>query len=276
MLSREDEYMTSTQVAELLGVGPTSVKRWADAGLIPCVRTAGQHRRFERRVVDAFIERQRSGDGVADEQVDLAQWIEMLAGRADPRLVHAQLLGERAMRGSWLEVAQTLGDVISEVGRRWECGVVTIAEEHILATRLQRALAFVSQTLPSSESAPYAMLVVPEGEVHTLGLSLVEVCIRELGWNTEWLGANLPLREVVLRLATHPTQAVVVSTSPALSRTQDLERQIQTLDEACTRHGAALLLGGRGVWSQRMRAGTILADLEELHRWFSEHRADAA
>jgi len=274
MPTRDDEYMTSTQVAELLGVGPTSIKRWADAGLIPCVRTAGQHRRFEKRVVEAFVERQRTGGPTVDEHVGLGQWIELLAGRCDPQIVHAQLLGERAKRGSWLAVAQALGDVVTEVGHRWECGLVSIAEEHILTTRLQRALAYLSQTLPSRPDAPYAMLAVPEGEVHTLGLSLVEICIRELGWNTEWLGANLPTREIALRMSMYPAEALVLSASPSLDRTPEFEHQILTLGEACEQNGATLLIGGRGLGRHEPSAGTVLADLEELHAWFAEHGPD--
>ena len=37
--------LTSTEAAEYLGASPTSIKRWADDGLLPCVRTAGKHRR---------------------------------------------------------------------------------------------------------------------------------------------------------------------------------------------------------------------------------------
>jgi photoactive yellow protein len=36
---------------DLLGVGTTSIKRWADDGTLPCVKTAGGHRRFLRSEV---------------------------------------------------------------------------------------------------------------------------------------------------------------------------------------------------------------------------------
>lgn len=38
--------MTSKDAARLLGVSEASVKRWADAGLLPAEKTAGGHRRF--------------------------------------------------------------------------------------------------------------------------------------------------------------------------------------------------------------------------------------
>lgn len=54
--SRRDDktLMTTRAVADLLGVGVSSVKRWTDEGKITCVRTAGGHRRFEVAEVDRF------------------------------------------------------------------------------------------------------------------------------------------------------------------------------------------------------------------------------
>lgn len=46
--------MTTRAVADLLGVGVSSVKRWTDEGKVTCLRTAGGHRRFEASEVDRF------------------------------------------------------------------------------------------------------------------------------------------------------------------------------------------------------------------------------
>ena len=46
--------LTSTEVADLLGVSEASVKRWADSGLLSTEKTAGGHRRFRPEDVAAF------------------------------------------------------------------------------------------------------------------------------------------------------------------------------------------------------------------------------
>ena len=65
-----DEFLTSADVAKLLGVGPTSVKRWADSGLLPCLRTPGKHRRFAREEVERFRLRQREVHAPDPAQID--------------------------------------------------------------------------------------------------------------------------------------------------------------------------------------------------------------
>ena len=49
-----DQYLTSTRVAEILGVTASTVKRWADEGSMACERTAGGHRRFLASEVARF------------------------------------------------------------------------------------------------------------------------------------------------------------------------------------------------------------------------------
>jgi len=54
--------ITTRAAAGLLGVGTTSIKRWADDGTLPCVRTAGGHRRFLRSDVLGLLHQGRADE----------------------------------------------------------------------------------------------------------------------------------------------------------------------------------------------------------------------
>lgn len=47
--------LTPRQVAEILGVHPQTVARWAREGHLKCVLTPGRHRRFQQSDVDDFV-----------------------------------------------------------------------------------------------------------------------------------------------------------------------------------------------------------------------------
>lgn len=52
-------FLTRSEVAEILGVSPTTVTRWAREGRLPCQKTLGGHHRFERAIIEDVRERMR-------------------------------------------------------------------------------------------------------------------------------------------------------------------------------------------------------------------------
>ena len=47
------EVLRLSEAAALLGVHPDTLRRWADAGQVPCTRTPGGERRFTRTDIEA-------------------------------------------------------------------------------------------------------------------------------------------------------------------------------------------------------------------------------
>lgn len=60
MVSNEKNWLSLTEVCELLGVHQNTVRRWVDSGQIPCFRTPGGHRRFRMRELDAWLQGQQT------------------------------------------------------------------------------------------------------------------------------------------------------------------------------------------------------------------------
>lgn len=252
------ETLSTAEAAQLAGVGPSSVKRWADQGLLRCVKTAGGHRRFERTELERFLR-----SHVTSKETASAPWLRtMLHG--DPLAVEALLLQERASTGAWFRVADGLGPILTELGARWERGTVTVADEHIAATNLQRALSRVSEGIPVAPGAPVCVLAAAEGDEHTLGLSLAELTLREAGFATLWVGAPTPTGELLRVIQRRGLSRVCLSAS-VLSRTaSSLKRQAATVGEACAARKLDLVLGGEGAWPDVPAHGVRLHTFEAL------------
>jgi excisionase family DNA binding protein len=260
--------LTSAEAARLIGVGPTAIKRWADSGMVPCVKTAGGHRRFRR----SDIERLRhQGQAEAPEGWDA--WLDLLVSPTDGHLVQARLLDERARAGSWHGVAARLGGLLTEMGRRWQAGRLTVLDEHLASGRLQRALAAVSDSLPVSAQAPSALLASIEGDEHTVGLSLVEVTLREAGWRTEWAGSRTPVRDIAARVERGDLGMVAVSASAWSADAGALSQAVDVLGPACRDAGVTLVMGGAGAWPEPPVHGHQFTDLEAFFAFAREARA---
>lgn len=256
------DLLSTSEAALLLGVAPSSVKRWADQGLLPCVRTAGSHRRYDRTALERLVRSQSIAGGQGGSSLD--GWIERLVeGRAHE--TEGALLGERSRLGAWHRVADGLGPVVTEIGRRWESGRLGIAEEHLAAACLARSLARIAEALPRPHDGPNCLLACAEGDEHTLGLSLLEPCVRELGWATVWLGGRTPTREVVRTVDAGWIQLVALSASAASSDETALDAIAEQVGAACRERDVALVLGGSGAWPERPRHGARLRSFSDFH-----------
>jgi excisionase family DNA binding protein len=58
-MKKDLEWLTLSQAAELLGVHFTTLRRWADQGLIEHIRTPGGKRKFNRKSLEIFLSRYR-------------------------------------------------------------------------------------------------------------------------------------------------------------------------------------------------------------------------
>lgn len=243
------QLLTSSQVAKLLGVAPSSVKRWTQSGLLPCETTPGKHRRFTREQVENFARFHRElrrGEPVHEATA----WTDLLLKVESSYELQSVLLAERGRQSSWHAVADHMGLVLEELGARWARGEISVLDEHRASERLARALAWCAESIPVSHEASIAFLATPEGEEHTLPLNLAELCLREAGWNVIWGGRSLPTPEIVRAIESHKLELVGLTASKSCADVKALSDQARLLGAACARTGAHLVLGGSGAWPE--------------------------
>ncbi len=68
----EKGWLTLGEVAQLLGVHPSTVRNWADSGKLPVHRTQGGHRRFRYQEIILWMKAQQ-GDGAAAQAEHVLQ-----------------------------------------------------------------------------------------------------------------------------------------------------------------------------------------------------------
>lgn len=231
------DLLTSTAAARELGVAVSTLKRWADEGRIPCVRTVGGHRRFRR------------ADLRAPSPTTETPLLELLLSDRSANALRGHLLQLHSEAGSWALACRTIGATLREMGELWVNGRLAVHDEHQATERLTRALAWCADTITIAESAPSCLLVSPPQEAHTLGLSMVEPCLREAGWNTRWLGARTPLPQTVECIRIRQPRAVAASAS-CLARAADLKAFVHAVRPEVASYRGALWVGGSGPWPE--------------------------
>jgi excisionase family DNA binding protein len=259
-----DELLTTREAAALLGVGTTSIKRWADSGLLDCAKTPGGHRRFYRSAIEAMLRDGRVAGGEAPHRV--ADWANTLTERNDPAELLEKLELALTAAGSCWRLAEELGEVLVEIGRRWNVGDITVLQEHLASERLSRALASMAAGNDVPTDADSALLLAAEGEEHTLGLSLVELCLRSAGWICHWGGRNTPFIDVERYLNSKQLRMIGLSASSASTNRAALAEEAERFASLCRGRGVRLLLGGMGHWPEQPDYADRVRTFAELRR----------
>lgn len=81
----QDRWLSLGEASTMLNVHPSTLRRWADGGLVPCQRTPGGHRRFSRQallpLLDGSTRMPMREDDVAPAT---ATWAEMWGDDGQP------------------------------------------------------------------------------------------------------------------------------------------------------------------------------------------------
>ena len=211
-----NELMTTRQVAAELRVSESSVKRWCDLGLIPTQRTAGGHRRIGRTSLDQFVSThyrtltgtKSDSNQLVMDAVDLYQATprEDVVRQFQNALVAGDESTCKELVDRWYHhyqgIAQ-LGDLLiagamETIGKMWECGRAEVYEERRSCEICTQLLVELKSRVPEvPPGSPRAIGGTIAGDHYTLANSLVELVLREAGWNASSLGSNLPFETLL-------------------------------------------------------------------------------
>jgi methanogenic corrinoid protein MtbC1 len=157
-----------------------------------------------------------------------------------------------------------------ELGRLWEKGAITVADEHLATALTHRVLAalrppaFVDQGFEDDSPRERVMLAAVQGEQHALGLRMAADLLEDAGYQTIYLGADVPtgallqaidsLSPILLGLsATMPESGTMLADVVEIVRGEHPELN--------------LLVGGQASTAPRVRgSATPVDDLELLGR----------
>lgn len=267
-----EKYLTTRQLARMWLVSEATVKRWADAGLLPARRTAGGHRRFLPEEVARFqterglgrsaplpapaakraragVRRRRAAPDPAAPRPFLNA---ILAGRDDEA---ASLLLEAYLDGveTWRLFDETVAGAMRRVGDLWHGGKVAVAEEHFATRTATRAVERLGVSVRRREGRGLsAVCCAPEWELHELPVLCLQVLLESEGWRVRGLGGNTPFFTLADAVERHRPDLVCISATMLL----DLERSAREYAqfvEAARRAGARVALGGQGFRTEGVR-----------------------
>jgi MerR family transcriptional regulator, light-induced transcriptional regulator len=266
-------------LARRTGVAPDTLRKWEQRyGILRPERTTGGQRRYSERDV-ARVEwlRARLGEGYRIGEAAL------LLGKTDVTLArttdeHVEAILAAARRDDVAEIGirldqsfalqpldTVLADVIvpllREVGRCWQRGDLSVAQEHLVSEAVRARLGHLVGDASGGVRGT-AVLACAPNERHELGLMSLAIALRNDGWDVAYVGADTPISDAI-ELARRKSAAVLAI---SIAMTDRIGELVDAMHGATYGDGVALVVGGRAASTdvaQRIGAKYVGGELHE-------------
>ncbi len=185
----------------------------------------------------------------------------LLAARpaAARSVVEAALKSGLTARSVYLDVLQP---ALHEVGRLWETGAASVAQEHLATATTQALLHDVAAALPRAAATGRAAIVTgTDGEFHAVGVRFIADFLEAQGWSVLELGPSTPPGDLADMAARTGADLVALSTTLTsnLARAQEAVSALR----AATRP-PLIAVGGNAYGGDEQLARSVGADVFAL------------
>ena len=211
-MAAKQQHFSPKQIAKALAVSESSVKRWCDQQRIATFHTEGGHRRISLEDVYQFLrhsDRRLTHPEVlglpplgSDRKMHIPGADQPLKQEFRDALVAGceetcrQILRKRRAEGekAWVISEHLMTDAMHAVGDAWQRNEINPYQERRACEICLRAVRELLDGLPpAATDSPVALGGTPGGDPYQLPTAMVELTLRELGWNASSLGNNLPM-----------------------------------------------------------------------------------
>ena len=276
---------STAEVAGLLSVNDSTIKRWSDTGSLQCIRTKGKHRRFSLASVMKFVQENNI------QMPELASRIfkspelhaQLIVGNNDPMVKEIQTAAlegdlDRCLTAFRISLtsqpdllaffSKTVFPPLVRIGKDWEEGRISIDQEHLASGTLREALVLVQSDLHYKEpNGLTALCACYEGELHEIVLYCVSTYLTVQGWMVYHLGSDMPSRDLADAIRRREPDLAILSAAMIPDKWK-FQNDISTVIEpAVRRAGGRLCIGGpqlRERFARKLKADFIIESIGEM------------
>jgi len=128
-------------------------------------------------------------------------------------------------------ITEVVYPFMEKIGVLWQTGTITPAHEHFISNLIRQKIITSIASLPiPSKKSKKAILFLPEGELHEIGLLLFHYITRNKGFKTFYLGQSVPQEDLKTVYKIHKPDILITSLVSAPSP-KHFEKYIHTLSQ---------------------------------------------
>lgn len=257
-------YISTREVAAMLSVTETTVKRWTDSKRLKCIKTLGGHRKYVLKDIEDFAGKnnipisgvtaplskeqfKKAGYALFSKNMDGVIEVvleEALQGDRDGLFELFIYLTKNRVRFVNL-IDEIIQPALEKIGFMWEKNQLSVGDEHLASDTIKTALSRLFVHLPRQKKKNIKVVCAcSEGEYHDIGIQALAYELELSGYTMHYLGANTPFRSInTIIKKEKPLYVFLSTTSPTVSDAE-IFRNIKRIEQICKENDSKLILGG--------------------------------
>lgn len=137
-----------------------------------------------------------------------------------------------------------------EIGRLWYQQEISVADEHYCTAATQLIMSELYPLVFSTPKSGRRMVAAcAEGELHEIGIRMVADFFEMAGWDTYYLGANMPIPDIVGTVTSKRADVLAVSATLAVRRSA-LARLVSRVRASSLGDRVKIIIGGGATFTR--------------------------
>jgi methanogenic corrinoid protein MtbC1 len=245
---RKEKNINQSQLADLLSISQTSVAHYEKGDRQPTIETLMKLSSIFEVSIDELIGNKITKQGLRPftDKEEIIQCInDMLIKKKDGFFLE-YLKDLYKHYNSHTIIEEFLTEVLYRVGRSWELGLLTEADEHYITNVIRKSIHVLMIKDPFKLMGRKAITLAVHAEQHTLGIEMVSAYLEENGIETLYLGNNVPLRSLNQLINDYMPDFLFISIT-----LKDHINSLVTMLDQVNQNNLQIVIGGQAVSQAR-------------------------
>ena len=286
------KYLNSKEVASIMGVNVSTIKRWTDSGRLDCYQTVGGHRKFllshlkfflnekiNKKLKINVIEYLNKGEKELIQRIERVDYVYLrdclfqlgLQQKVDSihAIINSLLINGEPQHRIYDELILNL---LNRIGEQWKKNKLSIADEHVISETIRSVIYRIQSEIASNvvnKTTKVFCMTLPNDE-HELPLAMMQSVLQEISISTTNLGSNLPVAEIESKIQVYNPTHLIISTNYVLDP-ETFNLEISRLIQICDKKDIKILIGGSGndlLIEKNRYTTTELKNMTDLFNYF--------
>ena len=286
------KYLNSKEVASIMGVNVSTIKRWTDSGKLDCYQTVGGHRKFLLSHVKNFLKEKinqklkvniiqylNKGEKELVQRIDridykyLRDYLFQLSLQQSVDSIH-DVINSLLIKGEphYRIYDELILNVLSRIGDLWSNNKLSIEDEHTMTETIRNVMYRIhSEISKNNVKIPKKVICMTlTNDEHEIPLVMIQSILDEINIPTTNLGPNIPVPEIESKIQVVNPTHLIISSNYVLD-TDTFNSEITQLLQICHKNDIQILIGGSGndfLIEENLHSTIELKSMTELFKYF--------